>query len=198
MLYFIYLLQRSNMTKAELRQTYKIKRESLSAEELEERSLLIANQLLKLPIWDFDFYHIFLSIQHLKEINTEYILNILSGKDKNIVLSKSDFKDYSMRHYLLTDNTRLKINNWGIPEPENGIEINSNQLDVIFIPLLAFDKSGSRLGYGKGFYDRFLADCSSKSLKIGLSLFDAEELLPRASTDVLLTHCITPNKTYIY
>ena len=198
MLYFIYLLQRSNMTKAELRQTYKIKRESLSAEELEERSLLIANQLLKLPIWDFDFYHIFLSIQHLKEINTEYILNILSGKDKNIVLSKSDFKDYSMRHYLLTDNTRLKINNWGIPEPENGIEINSNQLDVIFIPLLAFDKSGSRLGYGKGFYDRFLADCSSKSLKIGLSLFDAEEVLPRASTDVLLTHCITPNKTYIY
>ena len=186
------------MTKAELRQTYKIKRESLSAEELDERSLSIANQLLKLPIWDFDFYHIFLSIQHLKEINTEYILNILSGKDKNIVLSKSDFKDYSMRHYLLTDNTRLKINNWGIPEPENGIEINTNQLDVIFIPLLAFDKSGSRLGYGKGFYDRFLADCSSKSLKIGLSLFDAEEMLPRASTDVLLTHCITPNKTYIY
>ena len=163
------------MTKAELRQTYKIKRESLSAEELDERSLLIANQLLKLPIWDFDFYHIFLSIQHLKEINTEYILNILSGKDKNIVLSKSDFKDYSMRHYLLTDNTRLKINNWGIPEPENGIEINSNQLDVIFIPLLAFDKSGSRLGYGKGFYDRFLAECRADVKKIGVNYFAPKE-----------------------
>ncbi|WP_028376931.1 5-formyltetrahydrofolate cyclo-ligase [Leeuwenhoekiella sp. MAR_2009_132] len=184
------------MTKAEYRKIYKEKRNNLSLSEIDELSLSIANQLLKLPIWDYEFYHIFLSIEHLKEVNTDYILNILNGKDKHIVISKSDFQDSTMRHYLLTDSTRLIINKWGIPEPQNGIEITPTQLDVIFIPLLAFDQIGSRIGYGKGFYDRFLNRCRPGALKIGLSLFEAEKNLPHNNKDITLTHCITPNKTY--
>ncbi|MFI8377629.1 5-formyltetrahydrofolate cyclo-ligase [Leeuwenhoekiella sp. NPDC079379] len=184
------------MTKAEYRKLYKEKRNSLSSSEIDELSLSIANQLLQLPIWDYEFYHVFLSIEHFKEVNTDHILNILNGKDKHIIISKSDFQDFSMRHYLLLDSTRLIANKWGIPEPQNGIEIKPEQLDVIFIPLLVFDKNGSRVGYGKGFYDRFLNKCKPDALKIGLSLFEAEENLPKDDRDIPLTHCITPNKTY--
>ena len=184
------------MTKADYRKKYQEKRNHLSLTKIDDASLAIANQLLKLQVWNFEFYHTFLSISHLKEINTEYILNILSGKDKHIVISKSDFKLFSMRHYLLTDNTLIKTNNWGVPEPQNGIEINASQLQVIFIPLLAFDKKGHRLGYGKGFYDRFLQNCPPEALKVGISLFEAEESLPNTSNDIPLTHCITPNKIY--
>ena len=96
------------MTKKELRTKCKALRQSLSESQIEDFSLAIANQLLKLDIWDKLFYHIFLTIEEQKEINTDYILNILSGKDKNIVISKSNIEDYSMTHYLLTDNTTIK------------------------------------------------------------------------------------------
>ncbi|PZD78484.1 5-formyltetrahydrofolate cyclo-ligase [Mesonia sp. K7] len=185
------------MQKQELRKKYKALRKSLSFDEIEEKSLAIANQLLTLPIWDFSFYHLFLSIEKHREINTEYVLHILNGKDKNAVVPKSDFATSEMQHFLLTDATPLKVNHWGIPEPVNGIEIQTQQIEVVFIPLLAFDEKGHRIGYGKGFYDRFLAKCKPKTLKIGLSFFEAEkenfEVFP---TDIQMDFCVTPEKVY--
>ena len=98
------------MTKNELRKKYKSFRNELSIDQIEDLSIAIANQTLKLPIWRHTFYHIFLSIEEHKEVNTDYILNILSGKDKNILISKSDFKTGDMTHFLLTDNTVIKNN----------------------------------------------------------------------------------------
>ncbi|WP_296383146.1 5-formyltetrahydrofolate cyclo-ligase [Winogradskyella sp.] len=185
------------MKKFELRKKYKALRQLLSESEIDDYSLAIANQLLKLEAWDKSFYHIFLTIEEQKEINTDYILNILSGKDKNIVISKSNFEDYTMTHYLLTDNTRIKKNDYNIPEPVDGIEIQSSKLDVVFVPLLTCDKSGNRIGYGKGFYDRFLADCKPETIKIGLSFFEAEdEVFEASENDVKLDYCVTPNETY--
>lgn len=185
------------MNKAELRHKYKVLRQSLSNSQIEEDSLAIANQLLQLDVWDKSFYHIFLTIEEQKEINTDYILNILSGKDKNIIISKSNFEDFSMTHYLLTDNTTIKKNDYNIPEPIDGIEIQSSQLEVVIIPLLAFDKLGNRVGYGKGFYDRFLADCKPETLKIGLSFFEVEdETFDASEDDIKLDYCVTPKQVY--
>jgi 5-formyltetrahydrofolate cyclo-ligase len=187
------------MTKSELRKKYKILRDALSMTQVEDLSMLIANQLLKLPIWDYSFYHIFLAIEEQKEVNTDYILNILSGKDKHIVISKSDFKLGTMTHFLLTDNTKIKKNHYNIPEPIDGIEISSNKIDLVFIPLLAFDELGNRVGYGKGFYDRFLSECKPETIKIGLSFFEAEtEITDVFESDVKLDYCVTPNKTYSF
>ncbi|WP_412559744.1 5-formyltetrahydrofolate cyclo-ligase [Winogradskyella sp. MIT101101] len=185
------------MTKSELRKKYKSLRKPLSLDDIEDYSLSIANQLLKLDIWDKSFYHIFLTIEEQKEINTEYILNILAGKDKNIVISKSNFEDFSMTHYLLTDSTTIKKNNYNIPEPIDGIPIASEQLEVVFVPLLAFDKTGNRVGYGKGFYDRFLKQCKPETIKIGLSFFEAEtENFEAVDNDVKLDYCVTPNHIF--
>ena len=187
------------MTKQELRQLYKEKRSVLSSEAIEGFSLAISNQLLQLPIWDRSFYHIFLSITEHKEINTDYILNILSGKDKNIVISKTQSKSLRMIHYLLLDNTIIKKNSWNIPEPVDGIEIESNKIEVVFVPLLAFDKKGHRIGYGKGFYDKFLSECRPETLKIGLSFFEAEEEIKEVfESDVALDYCVTPRTIYSF
>jgi 5-formyltetrahydrofolate cyclo-ligase len=185
------------MLKAELRNKYKALRSDLSIEAIDRLSIDIANKLLKLPVWDASFYHIFLTIEKQKEVNTDYILNILSGKDKHIVISKSDFKTHIMTHYLLTDNTVIKKNAYNIPEPVDGIEITNNKIEVVFVPLLAFDKNGHRVGYGKGFYDRFLNDCKPETLKIGLSFFEAEDSIDDTfKNDVRLDYCVTPEKTY--
>ncbi|NNC50461.1 MAG: 5-formyltetrahydrofolate cyclo-ligase, partial [Flaviramulus sp.] len=98
------------MTKSELRIKYKKLRNQLSNDEIDVFSLSIANQLLKMPIWGHTFCHIYLTIEEQKEVNTDYVLNILSGKDKNIVISKSDFETGNMMHFLLTDNTTIKKN----------------------------------------------------------------------------------------
>lgn len=186
-----------NKTKSELRIQFKKRRAELSDEDVESQSLAIANQLLKLDIWNHSFYHLFLSIIEQKEINTDYILNILSGKDKNIVISKTDFETVSMIHFLLTDNTVIKKNSHNIPEPVEGIEISTDKIDVVFVPLLAFDKQGHRIGYGKGFYDNFLSRTKSDAIKIGLSFFEAEEKIEGIfDRDVPLDYCVTPNSIY--
>lgn len=185
------------MTKNELRLKYKRLRQSLSESQIEDDSLAIANQLLTLDIWDRTFYHIFLSIEEQKEINTDFILNILAGKDKNTIISKSHMEDFSMTHYLLTDNTTLKKSKYNVPEPVDGIEIQPSQLEVIFVPLLAFDTVGNRVGYGKGFYDRFLANCKPETIKIGLSFFEAEDdTFEVSENDIRLDYCVTPKRVF--
>lgn len=187
------------MLKKELRKFYKAKRTALSTYQIDELSMQIANQLLALPIWEHLYYHLFLTIEEQKEIQTEYILHILHAKDKEVVVSKSDFDTYEMTHYLLTDNTRIKKNHYNIPEPIDGIEVPNNKLNVVFIPLLAFDKKGNRIGYGKGFYDRMLEKCSPDTIKIGLSFFKASESVDDVSdNDIKLDYCITPEEVYTF
>ncbi len=185
------------MSKLDLRKKYKTLRNDLSSENRDDLSIAIANQVLKLPIWEYTFYHIFLTIEEHKEINTDYILNILAGKDKNIVISKSDFKTTSLINFLLTDSTVIKKNQWNIPEPVDGIEIENEKIDIVFVPLLAFDKKGNRVGYGKGFYDNFLANCKPETIKIGLSFFEAEnETIAIFEGDIGLDYCVTPERVY--
>ncbi|TBW28107.1 5-formyltetrahydrofolate cyclo-ligase [Gramella sp. KN1008] len=185
------------MHKTEIRKKYKRLRTALSEEEIENMSLEIANRSLELPVWDYRFYHIFLSIAEQKEVNTEFLLHILQGKDKEVVIPKTDFKTGNLLHFLLTDQTVIKKNRWNIPEPKHGIEISKEKLEVVFIPLLAFDTEGHRVGYGKGFYDKFLAGCRPDVVKIGLSFFEpVEEIKEVFSSDIPLNYCITPDKIY--
>ncbi len=180
-----------------LRKKYQEQRNQLSNKQVEEQSMAIANQLLQLDIWDKTYYHLFLPIEKKKEINTEYILQILHGKDKEVVIPKSNFETHTITSILLTDNTKILVNTYGIPEPTNGLQVPPTTIDVVFLPLLAFDQIGNRVGYGKGFYDRFLEQCRADVIKIGLSFFESElysiETIP---TDMRLDYCVTPNRIY--
>lgn len=187
------------MYKKELRKKYKELRQGLTSEVIEDKSLAIANRLLSLDIWDKTYYHLFLSIEEQKEIDTEFILQILAGKDKEIVVSKSDFATLGMTHFLLTDNTKFNKNEYNIPEPIDGLEVPVTKIDVVFVPLLAFDIKGNRVGYGKGFYDKFLSVCKPETIKIGLSFFEAEEKIDDVSeNDIQLNYCVTPEKIYSF
>jgi 5-formyltetrahydrofolate cyclo-ligase len=185
------------MTKNELRIKYKQLRNLLSNNDVEEMSLKIANQLVKMLIWEQKYFHFFLPIVAKKEVDTEFILHVLAGKDKEIVVSKSDFTTIKMTHFLLTDATKFAKNHYGISEPIDGLEVPVAKIDVVFVPLVAFDIKGNRVGYGKGFYDVFLSECRADTMKIGLSFFDAEEAIEDVfEEDVPLDFCITPNRIY--
>ncbi|MEM8998788.1 MAG: 5-formyltetrahydrofolate cyclo-ligase [Bacteroidota bacterium] len=186
------------MLKHELRKRYIEKRRTLDFSSTETYSHSIANRLLQIPIWDFFYFHLFLSIMEKKEVDTSPIITILHAKDKNIVIPKMG-NENQLKNYLLTDSTLIKKNKWLVPEPQDGIEVPEHKIDVVFVPLLSFDVTGHRVGYGKGYYDIFLQKCRPKTIKIGLSFFGPEKKIVDINAgDVKLDYCITPNKTYSF
>ena len=187
------------MLKKDLRKKYKELRQLISEEALEDKSLAIANRLLQLDVWDNTYFHLFLTIEEQKEVDTEFVLQILAGKDKEIVVAKSNFETLEMTNYLLTDNTKFQKNDYNIYEPVDGIEVPTSKIDVVFVPLLAYDTKGNRVGYGKGFYDNFLSQCKDDVVKIGLSFFEPEDAIEDVSAnDIRLDYCVTPTTLYSF
>jgi 5-formyltetrahydrofolate cyclo-ligase len=185
-----------NNIKSDLRSNYLKLRSEITSQQIDNFSIEIVNRCLELNLWNKSVYHLFMASEQNKEIDTALLLSVLQGKDKQIVIPKI-VDDYELEHYLLADQTPLKRSHWGIPEPQSGIKINSNQIDVVFVPLLIFDLQGHRIGYGKGYYDRFLAKCRKETIKVGLSYFDPieriEDIQPH---DIPMNFGITKDRIY--
>jgi len=185
-----------SMDKSQIRKRYKKLRKELSETEVMDKSLLIANRCLELPIWEKQIFHLFLSLEDQNEVDTALILTLLQGKDKEVVVPKI-IDPEQLQHILLTDQTPFQKNSLGIPEPVSGIQIEPSKIDVVFVPLLAFDNKGNRIGYGKGYYDRFLARCKPECIKIGLSFYEVEQdSFPMEATDIPLDYCVTPEQLF--
>ena len=184
------------MDKSQIRTQYKEFRKELSEIEVMDKSLLIANRCLELPVWEEQIFHLFLMLEDQNEVDTAIILTLLQEKDKEVVVPRIADAE-QLQHFLLTDQTRFQKNALGIPEPVSGIEIEASKIDVVFVPLLAFDDKGHRVGYGKGYYDRFLTTCRPNCIKIGLSFFEKEQdSFIIEPTDIPLDYCVTPEKIY--
>ncbi|MGV3539449.1 MAG: 5-formyltetrahydrofolate cyclo-ligase, partial [Rufibacter sp.] len=159
--------------KAELRKEYLAWRRSLPHEVLEEKSRQIADKFFtEFPPLAGQTVHTFLPIQKQQEINTWPIIQRLWKEfpEVQVAVPVTNAIDFSMTHYLLTPDSDLQKNQWGIPEPVNALPAPESEMNLVLVPLLAFDAQGHRVGYGKGFYDRFLALIPAASQKIGLGL----------------------------
>ena len=186
------------MLKKDLRTHFLELRNNFSDDALADASLQLANKALALPVWDLTYFHIYLHSPLKKEPDTQPLITLLQGKDKEVVIPKITAEN-QLDHFLLTDSTTLKPNKWGIPEPVGGIQVPISGIDVVFLPLLSFDHKGHRVGYGKGYYDRFLSGCREDVIKIGLSLFEAvDEISDIGEFDVPMDYCITPEKIYSF
>ena len=184
------------MTKSELRTTYLQMRSDLSGDELTVKSRQIADRFfLNIDLKTIRLLHIFISIQKLKEIETSYIYERIWREFEQIkmVVPRVDFESGEIKSVELTPNSEFIENVWGIREPTNGERIAAADIDFVLVPLLCFDKRGYRVGYGKGFYDRFLSKCRPDCLKVGLSYFPPVDIIDDVSeTDVKLDMCVTP------
>ncbi|XOD67582.1 MAG: 5-formyltetrahydrofolate cyclo-ligase [Flavobacteriales bacterium Tduv] len=185
------------MDKKTLRKVYIARRKVFSSQNISQESLRVLSILEGLPIWDKRCYHIFLPLRKFNELDTYPIVKRLFALGKKVVTTRSDFYNFSMQACLLTINTPLQLNTYGIPEPLEEVQVNPFLIDVVFVPLLAFDNEGYRVGYGKGFYDRFFTICRSKILKIGLSLFGPiRQISDRNTMDIPLDIAVCPDKVY--
>ena len=100
-------------------------------------------------------------------------------------------KNFQMNFYKWSFSDLLKVNKYGIPEPENN---NIVYPDILLIPLVAFDKNLNRLGYGGGYYDRLIKILSQKKkiIKIGLAFsFQKIDKVPINAYDQKLDYIVT-------
>ena len=182
------------MNKKALRALYRQKRATIPPEQQAQLSQQIAEQTLRLPIWDKQFFHSFLSIPSFGEVDTEPLIRLLQERGKTLAVSRTIMETVRMEHFRY-DPSQIQANNkWHIPEPQGGIPVKSEEIEVVFVPLLAYDTKGNRIGYGKGFYDNFLAECKSETLKVGLSFFPAEPHIEDVREgDIPLDYVVTPD-----
>jgi 5-formyltetrahydrofolate cyclo-ligase len=186
-------------TKKDIRKHFLEQRLNLdddTARSLNERLLANCRQL------DYSrcqMAHVFLPISEKKEVDTWPLVKWLREHQPHmeLLLSRSDMKTGDMTHHLWKTNTILVKNRFGIPEPDQGEEVQPEDIDLVFVPLLAFDRKGQRVGYGKGMYDRFLLQCGPDVRTIGLSLFEPVPVIEDAdSWDIPLQTVVTPDEIY--
>ena len=188
------------LTKAALRRAALAQRKALPPEEVARRSAqLCAGFFQHFPVAKWRWLHVFLPLLAKNEPDTWTIIRRVWAEELPVQLAAPVVQPdgISLRHYALTPDTPLVANRWGIPEPAAvlGAEVQPAQLDAVLVPLLACDQRGHRVGYGGGFYDRFLAQCRPGALFIGLSILEEEPIAKIADvlpTDVPLHACLTP------
>jgi len=187
------------MNKSTLRKYYLTKRKALSSQEIDRKSQKICDLFFqKIDLNTIKFLHIFLPIKKQNEIDTLLIIRRLQIEFPlvNIVVSRSNLENFEMQHFILEEDNLVE-NKWGILEPSQDSKrgIQPQDIDLVIIPLLCFDKQGNRVGYGKGFYDRFLQKCSLKAFKMGFCLEEPiEQINDLNEFDVKMDVCITPKK----
>lgn len=159
------------MKKQELRKIYIQKRIELTKEEVISLQENIYQQIYDLDYTNVKNVHLFLSLKRFNEINTKPIIDFLRAKNIQIVVPKCNFEDNTLSHFYFDKNTKLELNKFGVVEPIDGEKVLETALDLIFVPLLISDENNFRVGYGKGFYDKFLSKCRKDSKKIGLNFF---------------------------
>ncbi|MBS1729981.1 MAG: 5-formyltetrahydrofolate cyclo-ligase [Bacteroidetes bacterium] len=187
------------MTKKELRKIFGEKRNQLTETQILKFDdlLLIQFQKLFLPDIQYVFTYIPFALRH--EPDTSLTIKYLQYLFPHIKIAnpRTDFATGEMEAVLIQDHTVFELNKYGLAEPEKGLIIEPEKIDLIIVPLLTFDLSGFRVGYGKGFYDRFLIRCKKEVMTVGLSYFEPIEKIEDTNTfDVSLKYCITPERVY--
>ncbi|MBC7686781.1 MAG: 5-formyltetrahydrofolate cyclo-ligase [Aquabacterium sp.] len=197
--FFIPNLQQ--MKKQYIRELYKEKRAALPPElktKLDDL-LLIQFQSLRIDIPSLVMTYSPIKFQNEfdPQMITDYCYFKNPGQQLFYPVVLDGTKRSQIKSVVVHDETIFKTNGYGIEEPIDGIDMIPTEIDLVIVPLIAFDKMGNRVGYGKGYYDRFLKRCRKDCMKIGFSYFEpVEEIEDVNKLDVKLDIVITPDNIY--
>ncbi len=186
------------MTKAELRYKYQLLRDELDPEEMLRMSYQIRDHFRSLDLPSIQYLLTYSPLIIKKEFEISYCTDALLEIQPQIKLLWPVIKEVNQMEAIMPLNKQaFSFNKYHIAEPASGKKIEPLKIDLVLVPLLAFDKRGYRVGYGKGYYDRFFQRCRKDVLKIGVSYFEAAPVISDINQfDVPLNYCITPQGIY--
>lgn len=183
------------MEKDFFRQEVIEKKASMDFHEITKKSDMIQNQLFDLPAYK-EADSIFCYVSFNQEVRTFEIITHALEEGKRIYVPRID-QGY-MKFIEITSLSELRTGYYGILEPELNVEVIPRHRNLIIVPGLAFDKAGRRIGYGKGFYDKyFRAYGVDKFNKVALCFeFQMYEELPVFHNDVNVNTILTEQGVY--
>ena len=188
------------MTKGDLRKHYLEKRLALTeADYAHVNERLCKTFFLSVDLSFVRVLHTFLTIRKYKEPDTGLIMDGIRKSFPLIRLSipKVNEKTGTLENYFWEGPDQLVQNKWGLSEPRHGVPTPTDQIDMVLVPLVVFDRHGYRVGYGKGYYDRFLATCRPDCKTVGTSLFPPVESISGIEWfDRKLDMAVTPGKIF--
>ncbi|MEM8892968.1 MAG: 5-formyltetrahydrofolate cyclo-ligase [Bacteroidota bacterium] len=185
------------MNKSELRKKYLSERKALSQASFDAKNQSLQDLLASEVDVLGELIHVFIPIRQKREVNTWPIIHEYWKKGLKTCTSITDFETNRLKHLSISESTQFVENKWGVPEPTQGEQVLLQEIDVVLMPMLCFDLGGNRVGYGKGYYDRFLSECRPDVRKIGLCLANPIKLIEDASLhDIKMDICVTPDKVY--
>lgn len=170
-------------TKKEIRNRICNVRETFSTEQIKEKSKLIIDRVIQLPEYA-EADHILLYADYRHEVMTKDLFVAAIADRKKVYFPKCDPEHCKMEFYQIISVRQLETGAYGIKEPpvdeKNRYHYHTQENTLIIVPGVAFDVEGNRIGYGKGYYDRFLEDKRAISA-VGLCF--AEQLVEHIETD---------------
>lgn len=186
------------MKKSELRQIYLSRQKAISQEDRLAKSEAITDLFFRsFDLSGVKFLHSFIPIIKFNEVDTRIIVERVWRElpQIQIVVPRVDAEANEMKSLRFGPDTELARNAWEIEEPVHDEFVADKGIDMVLTPGLCFDRSGHRVGYGKGFYDRFLKNCRADCVKIGLSFFEPVMRIDDVHTgDVRLDFILAPDK----
>ena len=189
------------MDKKEARKVYREKRKAITPVE---RSKLDDLLLIQFQTIDLPFINNVLSYwpsEEHGEPNTHLFTRYLEFRypGLQVLYPKTDFALNEIKAVLTEEESVFELNAFRIYEPVSGEIVSPSDIDLVLVPLLSVDRKGYRVGFGKGFYDRYLAQCGQNCIKVGFSYFDPIEVIEDCHQfDVPLNLCITPQDVYVF
>lgn len=186
------------MKKSELRKIYLARQKALSQEERGANDKRISDSFFRnFDLSTVSYLHSFIPIDKFNEVDTKPIFQKIWRDLPHIatVVPRVDFETSEITSLKFGPDTELVRNVWDIDEPLDNEIIETEKIDMVLVPGLCFDGDGHRVGYGKGFYDRFLKKCRPDCLKVGLSYFELVDPIDDAHEgDVKLNFVVTPER----
>jgi len=181
-------------TKAQMRRELLARRRALSRETWLEKSEQIFRQLITMPeLLDAERVHCYVSMERDREAGTFELLEWLASERKAVFMPYIERGRMLVVRYLLGQ--RFEAARVGPPVPVPLELTGEERFDVVIVPLAGFDRRGGRIGFGKGWYDRFFDALSAKGIhpvRIGLA-FDCQEAasVPSDPWDQRLDYVVT-------
>lgn len=178
-------------TKKELRKRILNIRNSMSLEDVEKNSTIIMDKIINTEIYKQSKV-VFTYMDFNKEVMTSKLIEHMLCDKKRVVIPFTDTINTELIPSEITKQADLKLNSFGYYEPVSIVPVNPEEIDLVIVPGVVFDKNLNRIGFGKGYYDRILVKLKSNAKKVAVAHeFQVLESIPAEEHDIKMDMIIS-------
>ena len=188
------------MKKVRLREKYLARRQAMDAGRYHQQSQQIQARFFQhFNLAHYPYIHTYLACAERREVDTWGIVHVILSQYPQVVLAVPKLLGGpgQMESCPIDQATTFQSHAWGMQEPTGGRRVPAADFLLVILPVIAFDKHGYRVGYGQGYYDRFLQQCRPDVTKVGLCFAGPVSTVTDLHMhDVPMDYCVTPSQVF--